>query len=78
VYLQGAVLRVTKPERKRNRIITILLLPAVALLWLLGWSMYILGRTRDDKPKVHAKRENANVTLVSAAAVEEEPLEVQT
>ncbi len=73
--MQGAVLTVTKPQRKRNRLVTLLLLPAVAFIWLIGWCMYCVGRATEAKPKTHAKREGGDVTLVPAAAVEEEELE---
>jgi hypothetical protein len=73
--MQGAVLTVTKPKRRRNRLVTVLLLPAVALMWLVGWGLVCIGRMRDEKPKTRAKRRDANVTMVPAVAVEEEPLE---
>ncbi len=73
--MQGAVLTVTKPRRRRNRLVTVLLLPAVAFMWLIGWCMYCVGRATEAKPKTHAKRQSAEVEMVPAVAVEEEPLE---
>ncbi len=75
--MQGAVLRVTKPRHKRSRLVTVLLLPALALMWLVGWSMYCIGRATEAKPKTRAKPEETNLTMVPAVTVEEEPLEVQ-
>ena len=47
--IQGAVLRVKTQKPTRNRAIVALLLPAVALLWIVGWSMYWIGRQRDSR-----------------------------
>jgi hypothetical protein len=73
--MQGAVLTVTKPRRRRNRIVAFLSLPAVAFMMLVGWSLYWIGHQREAKSKPRAKRGPADVTLVPAVAVEEEPLE---
>ncbi len=73
--MQGAVLTVTKPRRRRNRLVTVLLLPAVAFMWLIGWCMYCVGRAAEAKPKTQAKHRDGDVTLVPVVAVDEEPFE---
>lgn len=69
--MQGAVLRDTKPS-KRNRLITLLLLPVLAVVWLIGWSLAWAGSRKDAKPKNPQNRREDHVTLVPAVAVEEE------
>ena len=67
----GAVLRVTKQKRKRNRLVVALLLPALVLVWLVGWSMYWLGHQREDKNRTKPAPKKDNVTLIPAVALEE-------
>jgi hypothetical protein len=67
----GAVLRVTKQTRKRNRLVVALLLPALVLVWLVGWSMYWLGHQREDKKRTEPAPEKDNVTLIPAVVLEE-------
>lgn len=75
----GAVLIVTTPKHKRNRLLVVLMLPAIALIWLVGWSLYWLGRQKDQKPHFQpaheAKREKSNVTLIAAPSLEQEEKE---
>ena len=74
--MQGVVLRVTKQKRKRSRLVVALLLPALVLVWLVGWSMYWLGHQRKDKKRNKPAPKEDNVRLVPAIALEEPP-EVQ-
>lgn len=65
---------VTTPKHKRNRLLVVLMLPALAIIWLVGWSLYWIGRQKDAKPglqpkreiKHEVKREESNVTLIVA------------
>ena len=76
--MQGAVLKATKQKRKRSRLVVALLLPALVLVWLVGWSMYWLGHQRTDKKKNKPTPKEDNVKLVPALAFEEPPeLEAQ-
>ena len=74
--MQGAVLRVTKQKRKRNRLVVVLLLPALVLVWLVGWSMYWLGHQKEDKTRTEPARKKDNVTLIPAVTLEE-PIEIE-
>ncbi len=76
--MQDGELRFTKPERKRNRLVTTLLLPFVGMVWLVGWSLYWIGHLTEGKPKPQPKRMATEVTLVPASALEEETAEVPT
>jgi len=69
-------LRFTKPERRRNRLVTVLLLPFVGLVWLVGWSLYWIGHLTEGKPKTQPKRLAADVTLIPANVLEEETAEI--
>jgi hypothetical protein len=69
--MQGAVLRDTKP-RRRNLLVTLLLLPVLAVVWLIGWSLTWAGSRKDANPKTPRKRREDHVTLVPAAALKEE------
>jgi len=64
-------LRISKQTRKRNRLVVALLLPALVLVWLVGWSMYWLGHQREDKKRTKPAPKKDNVTLVPAVALEE-------
>jgi hypothetical protein len=69
--MQGAVLRDTKP-RKRNHLVTLLLLPLLTVVWLIGWSLTWAGSRKDAKPKKLQKMREDQVTLVPAAALNED------
>ncbi len=69
----GAVLTVTTPKHKRNRLLVILALPALALIWLVGWSLYWVGRNSDNKRYVQSKHKNKSkehITLITASTLE--------
>ncbi len=71
----GVVLAV-KPKRKRSRILIILALPALALLWLVGWTLYWIGCKSDNKSQVQSKHKHKskeNITLIAAPTLEEMP-----
>ena len=71
--MQVAVLRDTKPRRRRNRLLTVLLLPAFVVAWFIGWSLYWAGSRKDsEKPQTQIKRQKEHVTLIPASAVEQE------
>ena len=69
--MQGAVLRDTKP-RRRNRLVTLLLLPLLAVVWLVGWSLTWAGSRKDTNAQNLQKRHEDHVTLVPAVAVNEQ------
>ncbi|MGE5638373.1 MAG: hypothetical protein ACM3WQ_06670 [Chloroflexota bacterium] len=84
-YTLGVVLTVTTSKPKRNRLLVILTLPALALLWLVGWSLYWIGSKSDNAPQVRSKHNNKskeNITLIAASTLkenvedEEEPVEL--
>jgi hypothetical protein len=49
------------------------MLPALVLVWLVGWSMCWIGRQRDDKSRTEPAPEKDNVILMPAVALEEPP-----
>lgn len=78
------VLRVAKRnqnvKRQRNRFLVILMLPALILIWLVGWSMYWIGHQKTEKATLKPKSQTANITLIAAPSIdlnaENEELEV--
>jgi hypothetical protein len=52
-------------------LVVALLLPALVLVWLVGWSMYWLGHQREDKSRTEPAPKKDNVTLIPAVALEE-------
>jgi hypothetical protein len=73
----GAVLRDTKPRRKRNKLVTLLLLPALAMIWVVGWSLYWIGSRQAKNPKKSPirTRSEGGVMLVPSVAFEQEIVE---
>ena len=58
----------------RNRIITILLFPVIAFLFMIGWILYWVG-----KQKINTKEEpqrNSNSVVKDAEETEEDSIEV--
>jgi hypothetical protein len=54
------------------------MLPALVLVWLVGWGMYWLGHQRKDKNSTKPTPEKDNVTLIPAVTLEEpQELEAQ-
>ena len=74
--MQGAVLRFKKPRRRRNRIVAALMLPALAFIWLVGWSLCWIGGQRDVRSEMRPRQRGAGVALIPASALDEQPLEV--
>ena len=71
-------LRDMKQKRKRNRLVVALLLPALVLVWIVGWSMYWLGHQKEDKTRTEPRSKKDNVTLIPAVVLEEtQELEAQ-
>jgi len=73
--MQGAVLRDTKRAGRRNRLVAALTLPAVILVWFVGWSLYYIGSRISAKPKQQTGKPSENVSLIPAIVVHGEPLE---
>jgi hypothetical protein len=68
--MQGAVLRDTNPRRRRNRLVTVLLLPVFAVMWLVGWTLTWVGSRKDEgQPKPARERRADHVKLFSANTV---------
>jgi heme/copper-type cytochrome/quinol oxidase subunit 2 len=72
-------LATSKGKRKRSRTMTIMLLPALIVIFIIGWFMYCMGdQKRTDKiqrkpPKQHKSPEKDYVTIMPI--VFEEPQE---
>lgn len=64
-------LKAKKIRRKRNKLVVALLLPALVLIWLVGWSLYWVGHQKEAKPKPRP-RQNANIELIIAETLENE------
>ena len=62
VCIQGAVLRVKTRKPARNRALVALLLPAFIILWVVGWSLYWIGRQQDSK-RTDSKFSRDNVRI---------------
>ena len=69
--MQGAVLRDKNPPRRgRNRLVTIVLLPVFAVMWLIGWTLtWVGGRKEDAQPQRRRETRADHVKLFSANAV---------
>ncbi len=66
-------MRDTKPRRRRNRIVAVFLLPVLALVWLVGWSLAWAGSRKDEKQqRTRVERRGDHVSLIPASAVEQE------
>jgi len=46
-------------------------LPALALVWLIGWTMYFLGHQKEDNTRTELAYKKDKVTLIPAVALEE-------
>ncbi len=75
--MQGAVLTVTKPERRRSRLLVLLMLPFVGMAWLVGWTLCFFGRKTEKPNEAKPKPSGSEVTIIAANAIEEEPPEVE-
>jgi heme/copper-type cytochrome/quinol oxidase subunit 2 len=64
-------LRVPKQKHKRSRLVVALMLPALILIWLVGWGMYCLGHQRENKSRTERPPEKNNVTLMPILELEE-------
>jgi len=71
-------LRDTKRTGRRNRLVAALTLPAVILIWFVGWSLYYIGSRISAKPKHQTGKPSENVSLIPAIIVHGEPLEAST
>jgi hypothetical protein len=50
------------------------MLPALVLVWLVGWSMCWIGRQRDDKSRTEPVPKKDSVTLIPAIMEEEQEI----
>jgi flagellar basal body-associated protein FliL len=60
--------------RKRSRIIIALLLPAIALMWVVGWTFYWIGHQKAGKAQTQPSEKKDGFTLIPTFTVEEERL----
>jgi preprotein translocase subunit YajC len=73
-------LATSKGKRKRNKTMTIMLLPMLIVIFIIGWFIYWMGdEKRSDKiqhklPKQHEQPEKDNVTILPI--IFEEPQEI--
>jgi len=60
----------------RNRILVVMLFPAIVFLWLIGWSLFWIGSQHSqDKPhKTQTITEKDTIEIKSAIYEETEPL----
>jgi flagellar basal body-associated protein FliL len=57
-------MRKAPKRRKRNRAIMVLLLPVMAILWLIGWGLYWVGSKKQPaKPAKSNRQEDEDVTF---------------
>ena len=56
-------MKIQKNTRKRRKTLTLFLLPALAFIWLVGWSLYWVGLQRKTIEKEQAISEY-NVTMM--------------
>jgi flagellar basal body-associated protein FliL len=63
-------LRVTTPK-KRNRAITILMLPAAVFMFVVGWAFFWIGHQQKVLQKTQPARQKDSVTLRAALDIEE-------
>jgi hypothetical protein len=47
------------------------MLPALILIWLVGWGIYCLGHQRENKSRTERPPEKNNVTLMPILELEE-------
>ena len=71
MYVEGGVLRFQTPKRTRNRALTILLLPAVVFLFVVGWGFYWIGHQQKTTGKTRPASQKDNVSLTAAVEIEE-------
>jgi len=65
----------SKGKRKRNRGVTMALLPVLAFIFLIGWCMYWAGgRKRKEKPEAKTPQKD-NVTLLPAIFEDSQEIE---
>lgn len=67
-------MRVTKQKQRRNRAVIALLLPAILLMWIVGWAFYWIGHQKEGRPLAKPVPKRNSVTLTVATALEEEPI----
>lgn len=73
----GALLKILREKRKRNKAVIFLLLPAIIFLWIIGWSLYWIGHQKEPRkaqPSSSPKEEDY-VSLIPI--VLEEPSEIE-
>jgi hypothetical protein len=56
-------------RKKRSKIAILLLAPVMALTFLVGWSLYWIGSTKQKQPlaitpKTHAKQDNVQLIVI--------------
>ena len=57
--------------RRRNKLTIILTFPSVALLWLIGWSLYWTGSTRKTLKRIRKVTATTEPTFTVAILEEE-------
>ncbi len=66
-------MRDTKHPHRRNRAVTLLFLPVLVVVWLVGWSLYWVGGRKDrERLEKKMERKEDHVMLIPAGAVEQE------
>jgi ATP-dependent Zn protease len=68
---QGEMGNLTQKPRRQNRALTVLLMPVLVFLWLIGWSFHWIGR-RNQKGKSQKKTQEKQDDLTLNLIVSEQ------
>ena len=64
----------SKSKRKRSKAMTIMLLPLLIFMFIIGWCMYWIGNQKRMRKKQRKQSEKDNVTIMSIIFEETEEI----